>query len=162
MPHLVQVDAQPMPTLKDNMSDGKYPVGSVSELDTTPYLGDPSYATPENTGMYQTLKRGQIVDRTTVYNPQPSDKEVEAIHGEKKYQPRANPDSAPVMRAKQLSQAAEINELKGQMAVLIAALNANIKPSESVPTKIETQSYVAPVEPVEPVKATHKPKRRKR
>ncbi len=139
MPFAVTVDAPPVPVLRQPMSDGNYPIGSRSEeLDETPYVGDKSYATPINMGMYQTLKKGQIVDRTTVYNPQPSDKEVEAVHGEKKYNPRPNPESPKAMQAKLASQTAEISELKGQMTALLAALNSN-KPmtTESVNSELK-------------------------
>ncbi len=139
MPFQVTVDAPPVPVLRQPMNDGSYPVGSRSEeLDETPYIGDKSYATPTNMGMYQTLKKGQIVDRTTVYNPQPSDKEVEAVHGEKLYNPRPNPESPAAQQKKLATQAAEISELKGQMTALLAALNSN-KPAVTEVAESETK-----------------------
>jgi len=154
------------------MSDGSSPTGSSYEFDGgKEYMGDKSYATPMNTGMYSFVKPGQIALGTTIYNPQPSDIEQERIFGERKYNEKPNPESPVVMRqrvndqaAALESQAVEIESLKGMMAAFIAA-QSSAKPAavEAAPVDAYSDEVPPDAEPVESAQeAKQSPKRKPR
>ncbi len=71
------------------------------------------------------LKPGQFFNQmgTTVMNPLRSSKEVEAVLGEKKYNPKVEEKSPEQMRVKQVELENQVDSLSKQVNILIAALN---------------------------------------
>lgn len=110
------------PTSVGTMSDGSAAVGGSFEFDGgKAYMGDASYATPQNTGMYNFIKPGQRILGTTVYNPKPEDPQQEAMYGERRYHEKPDPKSANAMRQTIDEQAQKIDRLESMMAAFLSA-----------------------------------------
>jgi len=117
--------------LGDNYQEGAYdhplgrgnPIQTIGEYDPTnsPYL-DQAFSSL-NVDRHG-LKPGQKLGAhgTTVYNPLRSSKEVEAVLGEKKYDPAIEPKSPEQMRVKQVELENQVDTLQKQMAILVAAI----------------------------------------
>ncbi len=75
------------------------------------------------TGMPKGWKLGQ--NGTTIYKTKREDKEVEAVLGVKKYEPRAIIDRNAELESQNRTLSEQVKELQGQMQVMLAAIAQN-------------------------------------
>ncbi len=117
------------------------PVLTVGEYDptTSPHFNTAvSSATVDRHGM----RPGQILGHhgTTIFNPLRSSKEVEAVLGEAKYNPKIEPKSPEQMRVKQTELENQVNTLSKQVELLVSALQQSRKEPVVVELKERTVS----------------------
>ncbi len=120
------------------------PVQTIGEYDptTSPFI---TTAASSLNVDGSNLKPGQRLGHygTTVYNPRRTDKEVEAVLGENRYNPAVEEKSPEQMRIQQAKLENEVRTLKSQMEVMVAALQTQ---SQAMAEKGETiQLPVIPV-----------------
>jgi len=99
------------------------PVQTIGEYDptTSPFIT--TSASSLNVDRFG-LKPGQRITHhgTTIMNPLRSSKEVEAVLGEAKYNPKQDAKSPEQMRIKQAELENQVTKLQSQMAILVATL----------------------------------------
>ena len=113
------------------------PVQTIGEYDptTSPFI---TTAASSLTVDRHGLRPGQTLGHygTTIYNPLPSSKEVEAVLGEKKYNPAIEPKSPEQMRVKQAELENQVYTLSKQVELLVSALQqAKTEPEDEVKEK---------------------------
>lgn len=83
------------------------------------------------------LKQG-----TLVMNPKPEDIEQERIHGERRYNPKVNPDSAQAIRKKNENLEEQVKIMQEQIGILTAAITGSMvkESAKNEPTWAEIRS----------------------
>lgn len=128
----------------NTMSDGKAPISTRFEYDETPYIGDKRFATPTNRNIYNTLRPGQVVLGTTVYNPQPSDIEQERVFGKREYNEKPQPESLHVTRQRLHDQELEIQELRSTLKAFMSGMATQVPAKPSAPVAVPEPVAAAP------------------
>jgi len=110
------------------MSDGSVPIMS-GEIEMGNIGTEPNEASGYNRILLARMgvnpfKPGSRVLKqgTLVMNPKPEDPEQEAIYGERKYNPKVNPDSAQAIRKKNETLEEQVNIMREQIGILTAAI----------------------------------------
>ena len=128
------------------------PVQTIDEYDptTSPFVTTSvSSLTVDRNGM----RPGQVIGHhgTTIFQPLRSSKEVEAVLGEKKYNPKVEAKSPEQMLVRQAELENQVTTLQRQMSILVAAFqtqaqtavdNGNVAPLPMIPveTPIEART----------------------
>jgi len=92
------------------------------------------------------LKPGQKFGQrgTTIYNPSRSSKEVEAVKGEARYNPRVEENSSDAMNIRIKEQDIQIKELTAQLGGLIAGLTVGKQVEPTVTISIPESTPIMP------------------
>jgi len=120
-----------------SMADGSPAVGGGEIFDPKEGAGQSNVACPQNlqvqiaSGKVKIPPNGHWAKGGTIYfNPKREDPEVEAILGEKKYQPRIEPDSPDEIIKKNEDLEGRVNELTAKLDTLVTALGKKEQPSD--------------------------------
>ena len=115
---------------KESVVDGIH--GSMQYEESQVILADPLLASPSKFRVI--LGKGQQVAHrgTVVYNPRPSDPEVEAVHGKKEFKRAVSPDSPTVVRERMKDMETLLAQQTKQIEILTAALGKNVSVPQAV------------------------------